>query len=340
MTFHGIGSFLKRRAANPVVGSALAFCLWFVPCLSPPLIPRQLLGARFAGTLVAAGASAFEMHRRRALKETTQHRQTRLLWRLFVVGAASFFLIYYLFVVHIPTPEGTTAVPVGIGPSCCDDLPNRDCVRRIGLSADAVQRCWGEFPVAAVHLGLVASYLWTAGAGGALLGLSLRRWGADRVTRPEAPRSEAPGTIGETPAGATEWAYDLFLSYASQDKGFVAGLVEDLESQGLHIWWDQPKLGAGDSIGASIEEGLGKSCRFAVVLSPSSVSSSWVLDEVDAARSLASERRKQGITSYLIPILYQKCDVPVLLRGKKYADFAASYQDGFDELLHRLLPPS
>lgn len=342
MNLHGTESFLKRCAAQSAVGSAIAFCLWLVPCQSPPLRPGELNWARFAGALVAAGAAAFEMRRRRTAGQIDLHRRILRLWRVFAAGVVSFFLIYFLFVVHIPTGGGPVAVPVGIGSNCCGRLPNKDCIlQKLNLSADSVRRCWGEYSVATVHLGLVSSYWWTAGAGGALIGLLLLRWGTDRAGQPRVPPHETPRVVGEAPGPtASELEYDLFLSYASKDGDFVEGLVGDLQSRDLTIWWDQHKLEVGDALDAVIKEGLQASRHFAVVLSPSSVISEWVLAEAEYARTLANERRKKGMASDLIPILHQECDVPLLLKRLKYADFTQSYDHGLAELLRKLRPPS
>jgi hypothetical protein len=321
-------SFLKRWATRPAVVSAHVFVFWLVPCQSPGFIPESLIYAQLAGALIAAIATALEMRRRRTSEEAALRRRARFLLRLLTAGAVLFVLICFFFVVYYDKKGPTTIIPIGFrGLDCCGGQDPEDCIHdKLNGSSEAIAACWGVFPVTSVRLGLVASYWLVAGASGALIGLLLRLlWG-----RP---------AIVQRPV-STEWAYDLFLSYSSQDHDFVAGLVKDLQNQGFTIWWDEPGVGAGDSIGASVEEGLRKSRRFAVVLSPSSVSSDWVLDEVGAARALASNRRKQGVTSYLIPILYQKCEVPELLMGKRYADFTRSRQQGLDELLRQLLPSS
>jgi hypothetical protein len=36
--------------------------------------------------------------------------------------------------------------------------------------------------------------------------------------------------------------------------------------------------------------------------------------------------------------MIQDCEVPILLREKKYADFRTSYEEGFDQLLQATSP--
>lgn len=327
MTFQGTRSLLKRHASRPAVGFALAFCVGLIPCQSPPFIPGELNWARFAGALIAAGAAVFEMRRRRTAGGIDLRRRTFLLWRAFASGAGPFFLIYVLFVVHVSTAEGSAAVPVGVGASCCGRLPGKDCIRqKLNLDAGAIRRCWGEYSVAAVHLGLVSTYWWTAGTGGALIGLFLLRLPPEEETQ----QPEASG-----------WDYDLFVSYAHEDKSFVQALVEDLSGQGYRLWWDGT-IGAGDVFVRQINEEFKESRQFAVVLSPESCASPWVDLEISTAIAIDVQRRRQGEEArapFVIPILYRDCEIPSLLMPRTFVDFTRSYEQGLDELLRVLGPP-
>ena len=40
----------------------------------------------------------------------------------------------------------------------------------------------------------------------------------------------------------------------------------------------------------------------------------------------------------VLPILLEECEIPVLLREKKYADFSRNYRDGFNSLLEVFNP--
>jgi len=316
-----------------------------VPCQTPPLIPENLKFARFAGTLIAAAATALEMRWRRDSEEADLRRRARLLLRVFTAGTITFVLICSFFVVFYRDigKRSTVIIPVGFpGLSCCGNKNRQDCIHDyLNLSSKAILECWGDFRVTAVRLGFVASYWWLAGASGAWTGLLLLLWGrstTDRVGLPEVPHEASRPALEAQPLAAPEWPYDLFLSYASKDKDFVAHLVEDLESRSLRVWWDQPKVGFGDLIGAAIDEGIQASRRFAVIYSPNAASSKWVRDEIEAARSQESKRQKQGVASFIIPILYQECEFPPLLAGKRRIDFTQSYEDGLAELAELLQP--
>lgn len=64
--------------------------------------------------------------------------------------------------------------------------------------------------------------------------------------------------------------WDLFLSYASEDREEVAGpLAELLRAFGVSVWFDRFELSLGDSLRDKIDEGLVQSRFGVVVLSPS-----------------------------------------------------------------------
>jgi hypothetical protein len=51
--------------------------------------------------------------------------------------------------------------------------------------------------------------------------------------------------------------WDIFLSYASEDKESVAKpLANALKKAGVRVWIDEHKLTIGDSLGEKIDEGL------------------------------------------------------------------------------------
>ena len=87
----------------------------------------------------------------------------------------------------------------------------------------------------------------------------------------------------ESEDGVKAVAYDVFISHASEDKADVARpLAEELEHQGLRVWFDEFSLKLGDSLRRSIDHGL-SSCRFGVViLSKHFFAKEWPQKELDA----------------------------------------------------------
>jgi tetratricopeptide (TPR) repeat protein len=127
---------------------------------------------------------------------------------------------------------------------------------------------------------------------------------------------------------------NIFISYSHHDRGFVKRLAHDLKAVGLTVWWDEWEIRVGDSIIEKISQGINGSAYLAVVLSPHSVKSNWVQRELGSAlmRQLSVDR---DIT--VLPLLISDCEVPVLIREIKWADFQQDYQAGLKELLTALI---
>lgn len=128
----------------------------------------------------------------------------------------------------------------------------------------------------------------------------------------------------------------VFISHSSKDKQFAQKLALDLRGLGIGIWFDQWEIKVGDSIIEKISHGLKENDFLAIVLSPDSVNSEWVKRELNSVLSREIAERKVSV----LPILHKTCDIPALLRDKKYADFTGNYEDGLTELLAAILPDS
>lgn len=115
----------------------------------------------------------------------------------------------------------------------------------------------------------------------------------------------------------------IFCSYARADAGFVLKLAKDMKSAGANIWLDQLDIPVGQRWDQAVEEAL-RGCEYLlVVLSPTSVESNNVMDEV----SFGFEEQKQ-----ILPVLYRTCVIPFRLRRLQYSDFTASYDAGLLQL--------
>lgn len=125
----------------------------------------------------------------------------------------------------------------------------------------------------------------------------------------------------------------VFLSHSSKDKPFVSRLATDLKSKGVPVWFDQWELKVGDSLSERIERGISQSGWLAVVVSKNSSNSDWVQKELRAAQ--ARELRDKSV--FVLPIIIDDCEIPLFLLDKLYADFRASYDQGLEALLKRVL---
>jgi hypothetical protein len=118
-----------------------------------------------------------------------------------------------------------------------------------------------------------------------------------------------------------------FFSYARSDSDFVLKLATDLRKAGADIWLDQLDIKSGSRWDLSVETALKDSSKLLIILSPASVSSNNVMDEV----SFALEEGKT-----VIPILFKSCEIPFRLRRLQHADFTKNYDEALANVLQAL----
>jgi hypothetical protein len=118
-----------------------------------------------------------------------------------------------------------------------------------------------------------------------------------------------------------------FVSYSRDDSDFALRLTEDLKSAGASVWLDQLDIQPGQRWARAVQDALTASPRMLVILSPSSVESTNVDDEI----SFALEEHKT-----VIPVLYRECKVPFRLRPFQYIDFRTDYSRALEVLLNNL----
>ncbi len=128
---------------------------------------------------------------------------------------------------------------------------------------------------------------------------------------------------------AADSTTQVFISHSSKDKQFARWLAVDLANAGHSAWLDEWKIRVGESIPTRIAEGIDECDALVVVLSEHAVKSQWVENEWQA--KYLHEIRDRQVR--VLPVLLQKCEVPTLLRAKKYADFTFDWSEGFEELL-------
>ncbi len=90
---------------------------------------------------------------------------------------------------------------------------------------------------------------------------------------------------------SNEYAYDVFLSYASEDREFVEGLRDRLVAAGVSVWYDQQRITVGTSIVKAIESGVAASRHAIIVLSDEYLRKAYTGMEFDAFLKLQIERR-------------------------------------------------
>lgn len=124
----------------------------------------------------------------------------------------------------------------------------------------------------------------------------------------------------------------IFISHSSIDKEFARELSKNLIELGHEIWLDEWKIKVGESIIEEVQKGLEDSDIMVVVLSQSSVQSSWVEREWKAKFWQEMESKK----TIILPVLIEDCVIPTLLKDKKYADFRNSKTKALFDLVSSL----
>ena len=120
-----------------------------------------------------------------------------------------------------------------------------------------------------------------------------------------------------------------FISYAHTDTEIARRLAGDLISNGVDVFADFWDLQPGDSIVDKIfEQGIGNAEFVLILLSPASVASRWVKQELDTGLV----RRITGQTR-LIPVIVEQAEVPVSLRSLKWVDLTVGFDEGVRELV-------
>ncbi|MBA4422709.1 MAG: hypothetical protein C0390_06345 [Syntrophus sp. (in: bacteria)] len=124
----------------------------------------------------------------------------------------------------------------------------------------------------------------------------------------------------------------IFISYSSQDSDFATRLRDDLNIIGHTPWIDVFEITPGENIVSRIQEGI-KDCKYAIVIvSKASIDSKWVDNEW---KESFWQSHSEG-SLRIVPVLKEKCVIPIFLRTMKYADFTQSYAVGFSMLCIRL----
>ena len=119
----------------------------------------------------------------------------------------------------------------------------------------------------------------------------------------------------------------IFICYARENSEFALRLARDLRSAGVNIWMDQLDIPPGVPWDGAVEQALRTCDRLLVILSPASVASENVMNEV----AFALERSKR-----IVPVLYHPCEIPLRLVRLHYVDFTDDYNQGLTELLAEL----
>lgn len=124
----------------------------------------------------------------------------------------------------------------------------------------------------------------------------------------------------------------IMISYSHKNAKDARRLATDLQEEKFNVWLDEKEVLIGDSIHTKVEEGV-TDCDYLIVLfSPDSIVSSWVKEEMNAARS----REKESHRVILLPVALagvNTLELPTLIKDRKFAEISPKYETGFQEIV-------
>lgn len=121
----------------------------------------------------------------------------------------------------------------------------------------------------------------------------------------------------------------IFISYSHNDKEFVDRFAAQLIKHHVNVWLDRWELNLGDSIIDKVQEAIEGSSALLVILSKASTESEWCKREISSAFLKELEEKRV----FVLPVLLEDCDIPLFARGKLYADFRTSFDEGLTVVL-------
>ena len=121
----------------------------------------------------------------------------------------------------------------------------------------------------------------------------------------------------------------VFISHSRTNKGHAKRLASMLLLNGIRVWLDDWEILVGHNIYDSVYGGIVSSDYLAIVLTADALNSRWVTEELGLARQRELEERNVIV----LPLLFEKIELPLHLRMRKYADFT-DWEKGFGELMH------
>lgn len=118
-----------------------------------------------------------------------------------------------------------------------------------------------------------------------------------------------------------------FLSYSRSDEVIALRFANDIIAAGIAVWVDQYDIRPSEHWDRAVEAAVQRCTGLIVLLSPRSSASPNVADEV----SVAIERGK-----VIIPILVEKCTVPLRMTRMQFIDATSDYQRALQRCLDEI----
>jgi TIR domain len=137
--------------------------------------------------------------------------------------------------------------------------------------------------------------------------------------------------IAPSPTGKRK----VLISYRktrAELRDFAEAIAHRLGREGFMPWFDEWEIRAGDSIARELEGALHEVYGIVIVLSQDYPGERWAREELEGA---ITKRVEQGIR--VIPILYEACERPELLRALSYVDCTDHNEEQFERQFLKII---
>jgi TIR domain len=123
----------------------------------------------------------------------------------------------------------------------------------------------------------------------------------------------------------------VFISHSKVNRAEAERLAQLLLANGVPVWYDDWEMLVGHNVYDSVYEAILRCDYLALLITRDALTSSWVKEELGLMRQRQLEERQVRI----LPLLYDDVELPLNLRGVKYADFR-DFDRGFAHLMRTL----
>ena len=123
---------------------------------------------------------------------------------------------------------------------------------------------------------------------------------------------------------------NFFLSYSRSDERFALRFAKDIRTRGIAMWVDQLDIRPSEHWDRAIERAV-RECRgIVVILSPRSVASDNVADEI----SFAIDGGKS-----VLPVMIERCTLPLRITRMQVVDATSNYEKALQQCVTELKRP-
>ena len=121
---------------------------------------------------------------------------------------------------------------------------------------------------------------------------------------------EPPQKTPEPDDSSVPKHFDVFISYASEDKAFVRSIRNSLAHRDLACWFDQEQIKAGQDWSKALQDAIKDSRLCLIVIGVHSQDKPWLSKEWAFIQAITWDQADLAV----LPVLVDDADLPMFLR--------------------------